>query len=1267
VPIPKDGTYRAALAKARDLTNGYQAAAVQDMAKALDRTLKRLAAEVAGLPVDTDANRRRALEVTQAAVTEMRTNLTSALTTAIQQNRNVTFSEVLDIQQRASLTAARAADLPDALMGAVRTPSLTQLGAFAMYGKSGADAWKSVASQYVEGATEHVRTIFRAAIAQGASPTHITTWLRPYMLGVQDAKALGIPIPATAAPGQKLDMKALAKLGAPGRMAADRIRYNADRLAYSEIHNARREADATMYAADPLVEAVRWQLASVRGAVDVPDECDGLAHGDFYGMGAGVFPIHAIPLPPHPFDRCDTFPVLRDISLAHTPKPKPNRLQFPTFGWGRAGAKVKPSALEKLAASTLQHVDYSELQGTGFASIATEAVGVVAPPPLSAAKPKARWEVVMSKKVGDAAGSNAGGFYMGDDGVKRYVKFYKDPAQAWNEHVAGQLYRKLGVQVPVTEVFTTAEGTTAFASTIVENVGTVGKLGLNAERARKILDGYTADAFLANWDAVGTGLDNVVESVTGEIIRIDNGGALLYRAQAGLKTTQISVPNLHSWGDLDTLYTKNTYYKSVFDAAGFKGSTDPKFLHYHVIPGMEKIATTFGSTDFGALITELAPGMSQTERTALVDMLAARRNKLQGKLKQLKEMAEPKIEFVPASVQDIPAPPVVVAPPPPTPVTKATTVASKAKKAKTAVGTSTQFPGFLTPEEIPVWNGGGAPILYTDQFAFNNSHYLATHYGSLDGFVDQTVLGKKLHFTSATPNPQSIPVVLNVTPDEVLTLNLAGSSYNTELKKLGIDPYSNTKAQVAAKIKKMGKKVVKLNTPSGLQQWVVLDPKVAKMAEAPNVGTLAANGDALTGNWAKQKYATEYGGGAVAPAPKGMGTPSISVTPPTPTPFTPPAPAVPKNSMAGPVTPKPKALERNTPPGKVSYMNVRKSYHDIPPDDLVPESRDATPDTPGKTFRRQRLRRIDRVDEFGTPDRANPRKDAGAAPTDVGSVTPRAVNRVVSDHEFQDIFTRMGQEIDAESARAMLEDTLMDAGNSARIHMRDFVSKSTFERTAAKIGKERAAKALNTIHMALNDWYSSSNTTGAGFWKHMVSTMDGGLHSTFHKKYVDFDDFEYAFTAQADYEEWLKTRGVSAEDVHIAYDVMRKHHRAFVHHAMGADDSLGLTVLRGVKANPGNNYWENTGHARTERDELAVMMGNSVNSTSLSGRVARNFAHDQGTVFEWVAPLEDIQLVYFLNDERYAESVSGFWGEREIFVRLQPRAVRSYPGRYAHR
>jgi 8-oxo-dGTP pyrophosphatase MutT (NUDIX family) len=53
---------------------------------------------------------------------------------------------------------------------------------------------------------------------------------------------------------------------------------------------------------------------------------------------------------------------------------------------------------------------------------------------------------------------------------------------------------------------------------------------------KEISKGFVLDCLLLNWDVVGTGMDNIVVGKDMKPIRIDNGGSLLYRAKAGMKS-----------------------------------------------------------------------------------------------------------------------------------------------------------------------------------------------------------------------------------------------------------------------------------------------------------------------------------------------------------------------------------------------------------------------------------------------------------------------------------------------------------------------------------------------------------------------------------------------------------------------------------------------------------------------------------------------------------------------------------------------------------
>lgn len=135
-------------------------------------------------------------------------------------------------------------------------------------------------------------------------------------------------------------------------------------------------------------------------------------------------------------------------------------------------------------------------------------------------------------QIGPQKGSNPGGTYKDTDtGATWYVKQPSNPDMARNEVLAAKLYELAGVDVPELHIIQ-LNGVESIASKIVDGLakGTAADLAKAAGTA----EGFVVDAWLANWDVVGLGYDNLLLKGA-RIMRVDTGGALRYRAQGGLK------------------------------------------------------------------------------------------------------------------------------------------------------------------------------------------------------------------------------------------------------------------------------------------------------------------------------------------------------------------------------------------------------------------------------------------------------------------------------------------------------------------------------------------------------------------------------------------------------------------------------------------------------------------------------------------------------------------------------------------------------------
>ena len=151
-----------------------------------------------------------------------------------------------------------------------------------------------------------------------------------------------------------------------------------------------------------------------------------------------------------------------------------------------------------------------------------------------------KWDL---RQISGPLGSNEGGWYEEPNGERYYVKFYENPNQGRVEFVANAIYKRLGIKAASSEIIQ-LDGREAVASLAIPEAKYA-----NMESQRNSDDvqkGFVADAFLANWDVVGLGYDNIVKAKDG-FYRIDNGGALIFRARGKDKEyVSDTIPELQS-------------------------------------------------------------------------------------------------------------------------------------------------------------------------------------------------------------------------------------------------------------------------------------------------------------------------------------------------------------------------------------------------------------------------------------------------------------------------------------------------------------------------------------------------------------------------------------------------------------------------------------------------------------------------------------------------------------------------------------------------
>lgn len=240
-------------------------------------------------------------------------------------------------------------------------------------------------------------------------------------------------------------------------------------------------------------------------------------------------------------------------------------------------------------------------------------------------------DTILGKKVGNAGGSNKGGFYEGTDGVTRYVKEYQDPTRSHAEKLANEIYSALGLIAPKAHTFPVG-GKTIYASDIIPGKQ-LSDVGVTPENANKILDGFAADVLVGNWDTVGLVNDNVLITPEGQPARIDNGGTFLFRAQeASGRKPDALLGKISEWDGFSNPQV-NASYSNIFKAAGLKSANDLGDRAIQQIQKIQQLEQASGGWE--ALVNEKAGDMNPNDKEQVIQMLNSRSKLLYQKAQKL--------------------------------------------------------------------------------------------------------------------------------------------------------------------------------------------------------------------------------------------------------------------------------------------------------------------------------------------------------------------------------------------------------------------------------------------------------------------------------------------------------------------------------------------------------------------------------------------------------------------------------------------------------
>ncbi|NBW21058.1 MAG: hypothetical protein EBR82_75155, partial [Caulobacteraceae bacterium] len=165
------------------------------------------------------------------------------------------------------------------------------------------------------------------------------------------------------------------------------------------------------------------------------------------------------------------------------------------------------------------------------------------------------------KQISGPLGSNPGGKYQDPNtGNIFYVKI-QDKNRGDNEALASALYKEAGIDalevkkgLMRSKQVTYTDWKTTPLTSVAERINN------GVDPNDPAFDGFAIDAWLGNWDVVGTGYDNLSYDKDGNPVRIDSGGSLLYRARGERKGSAFG----NEVGELETFKDKKNTTGQLF-------------------------------------------------------------------------------------------------------------------------------------------------------------------------------------------------------------------------------------------------------------------------------------------------------------------------------------------------------------------------------------------------------------------------------------------------------------------------------------------------------------------------------------------------------------------------------------------------------------------------------------------------------------------------------------------------------------------------------
>lgn len=213
-------------------------------------------------------------------------------------------------------------------------------------------------------------------------------------------------------------------------------------------------------------------------------------------------------------------------------------------------------------------------------------------------------------KVVSSLGGSTGAKLVEIDGRRYVMKKGNSADHVQSEAQADNAYSAMGLRVPACRIYNTPNGLVKLSNFLegksLHDWMAKATIQERTDILKKLEDGFDVDCMLGNWDVLGANDDNIMVDKDGNPWRIDNGGAMSFRAQGTKKK-----PEEWESGWPDDIFSMPV---SSYNKQKFGNITTQQITHKIVARDWSKLKGVVSDEDYNIIQERLAKILKLDQR-----------------------------------------------------------------------------------------------------------------------------------------------------------------------------------------------------------------------------------------------------------------------------------------------------------------------------------------------------------------------------------------------------------------------------------------------------------------------------------------------------------------------------------------------------------------------------------------------------------------------------------------------------------------------------